>query len=113
MSRISLSSGLSRDTFLDPNLDQEDPTISFIALLDVIRRHRSLHDAHIVRVDSYKKNGLARHHFIVLQLEREGRRQIWLRIDRRRDEKRSLVHFTVNGGTPPANDRVAPVSFCV
>lgn len=107
LSRISLRGVFSTDSFLSPYPNQVDPTISLRILLDVIKRHRSLQDARIVRVDSYRNSGPAQHRFIVLQLEREERQQIWLRIDRRRDKTRSLLNFAINAGTSPANDRVS------
>lgn len=106
-SRISFRSVFSTDSFLVQYPEPVDPTISLHSLLDVIKRHRSLQDARIVRVDSYRNSGPAQHRFIVLQLEREGRQQIWLRIDRRRDKGQSLLLFAINGGTSPANDRVS------
>lgn len=107
VSRISILSIFSRDTFLSSNSDRVDQTISLRTLLDVIKRHRSLQEARIIQVDSYRNYGPAHHRFIVLQLEREGREQIWLRIDRRRDKRRSVLNFTIDAGTSPANDRVS------
>lgn len=107
MSRLSLVTKVSKDTFLNRDPALADPTIPLHILLDVIKRHRSLQEARIVQADSYRNSGPAQHRFIVLQLERDGRDQIWLRIDRRRDRKRSLLNFAINGGTTPANDRVS------
>lgn len=107
MSRISLVSGFSTDTFLNRNAAQIDHTIPLRSLLATIKRHRSLQDARIIRVDSYRNNGPARHRFIILQLEREGRQQLWLRVDRRRDRRQSVLIFVLNAGTSLANDRVS------
>lgn len=107
MSRVSLLSGVSKDTFLNRGTTQTDPTIPLRTLLDTIKRHRSLQDALIVRIDSYRNSGPARHRFLILQLEREGRQQIWLRIDRRRDKSQGLLNFALNAGTSLANDRVS------
>lgn len=105
-SRILLRS-VSTDSFLQHHPDQIDPTIPLHSLLDVIKRHPSLQDARIVQADSYRRAKLPRHRFIILQLEREGRDQIWLRIDRRRDKTRGFANFALNAGTSPANDRVS------
>lgn len=107
MSTTSLTSGFSSDTFLNHDPNQPDPTISLRTVLDVIKRHRSLQEARIIRVDSYQNSAIPYHRFIILQLEREGREQIWLRIDRRRDKTWSLLNFALNAGTSPANDRVS------
>lgn len=107
MSRLSLATKVSKDTFLNRDPALVDPTIPLHILLDVIKRHRSLQEARIVQADSYRSSGPAQHRFIVLQLEREAREQIWLRIDRQRDMKRSLLNFALNVGTTPANDRVS------
>lgn len=107
LSRVSLISAITTDTFLNRDTTREDPTIPLRTLLDIIKRHRSLQDARIVQVDSYRRPKLPRHRFTVMQLEREGRDQIWLRIDRRRDKRRSFLNFAINAGTSPANDRVS------
>lgn len=110
MSTTSFASGFSNDTFLSHDPNQSDPTISLHTVLDVIKRHRSLQEARIIRVDSYQNSVIPYHRFIILQLEREGREQIWLRIDRRRDKTWSLLNFALNAGKSPANDRVSRCS---
>lgn len=114
MSRVSLASVASTDTFLSRDPNQLDPTISLSSLLDVIARHRSLQDARIVRADSYQKfTGRVVHRFIILELERDERQKIWLRIDRRRDESTSLLSFITNRATAPSDDRVSgSTNFC-
>lgn len=107
-SRISLASGFSTDTFLSRDLNQLDPTIPLSSLLDVISRHRSLQHARIVQADSYHKfNGRVVHRFIVLELERDDRQTIWLRIDRRRDESLGLLSFVANRAKAQSDDRVS------
>lgn len=97
----------STDSFLHQDPYQVDPTISLRTLLDVIKRHRSLQDARIVQIDSYRNSGSAQHRFIILQLEREGRQQIWLRVDQQRDKRQSLLIFAIRAGKSSANDRVS------
>lgn len=108
MLRVSLVSVASTDTFLSRDPNQLDPTISLSSLLEVIARHRSLQDARIIRADSYQKfNGRVVHRFIILELERDERQTIWLRIDRRRDESKGILDFVANGATAPSDDRVS------
>lgn len=112
MSRVSLASVASTDTFLSRDPNQLDPTISLSLLLDVIARHRSLQDARIIRADSYQKfNGRVVHRFIILELERDERQKIWLRIDRRRDESTGLLSFVANRATAPSDDRVSVSAY--
>lgn len=106
--QTSIRTTASSDTFLTRRSDNDDPTISLLDLLDVINRHRSLQSASIVRANVYKKfNGRVQHRFIILELEREGRQKIYLRIDRQRDESRGLLDFVARGGKASANDRVS------
>lgn len=106
-SRISLATVASTDTFLNHSAD---PRIPLRELLDVISRHRSLQHAQIVRADAYQGfNGQVIHRFIILELERDGRQKIWLRIDRGR-EKGSVRKFLAEGATSLAADRVSFVS---
>lgn len=108
LSYVSLSSVASRDTFLSPKPNQRDPTISLSSLLDVISRHRSLQNARIVQADSYQQfNGRVVHRFIILELERDERQKIWLRIDRRRDESTGLLRFVANRARAASDDRVS------
>lgn len=107
LSTTSDASDTSNDADLDRLAAKLDPTISLRALLQVIEAHRSLQDARIIQVDSYQNAKIPFHRFIILQLEREGRKQIWLRIDRRRDKTKTIGNFAWKAGTSPANDRVS------
>lgn len=99
------SSQISIDTFLMPGVEH---TISLHDLFDVINRHRSLQHARILQADSYQKsNGRVTHRFIVLELERDGRERIWLRVDRRRDQNEGMLNFLARGAISPANDQVS------
>lgn len=105
ISRTSIRTVASVDTFLS---NKSEPTVTLRALLDVINRHPSLQRARIVRADSYQKfTGRVTHRFIILELQREGRQTIWLRIDRERASDRSVLNFVANKGTSLANDRVS------
>lgn len=105
---------VSTDTFLRQDPNDLDPTIPLTSLLDVLSRHRSLQEARIVQADSYQQfNGRVVHRFIILELEREGRQKIWLRIDRLRNESTGLFSFVANGARAPSDDRVSVhMTFC-
>lgn len=95
----------TEDTFLVPDVHHAIPLHD---LFHVINRHRSLQHARILQADSYKQwNGRVTHRFIVLELERDGREKIWLRIDRGRDPNGGFLHFFTHAGTAIANDEVS------
>lgn len=105
---------MSTDTFLDKDPDsgfelpRRERGRSLVELLEVIRRHRSLQDARIVCAEAYKQwNGRVMHRFIILELEREGREQIWLRIERGREKGQSLLNFLARRATARADDQVS------
>lgn len=102
-SRVSADTFLTRDPYLDP-------TITLLKLLDTIGRHRSLQYARIVEASSYQPiNRGVKHRFIILELEREERQRIWLRIDRRIQKTGPLSAVRSVGGGPKslADDRVS------
>lgn len=105
---------MSRDTFIDKDPDsgfglpRRERGRSLVELLEVIRRHRSLQDARIVCAEAYKLfNGRVVHRFIILELERDGRQQIWLRIERGREEGQSVLNFLARRATARADDQVS------
>lgn len=99
----------STDTFLS---NGPKHTLKFNALCDVIHRHRSLQHARIISAEGYKTtNGVVVHRYLVLELERDGRQPIWLRIDRRIAENENPIRFLVTGGRSSANDEVCFPSF--
>ena len=105
LSLTSLGSSLSTDTFLTRGLNH---TLNLTELCDVINRHRSLQNASIVSAEGYCRSiGRTRivHRFIVLELERDGRQRIWLRIDRQRGRENPIM-FIARIATSPANDQV-------
>lgn len=50
---------------------------------------------------------MVHHRFIILRLERDDNKVIWLRIDRRRDKSQGMLGFIAAGATSPANDEVS------
>lgn len=111
LSRISLATVASTDTFLDHSVD---PRIPLRGLLEVIERHRSLQHARIIRADAYQGfTGQVVHRFIILELERDGRQPIWLRIDRGREKGQSVRRFLAEGATAVAADQVSFLSLSI
>lgn len=69
--------------------------------------HKSLQKAEIVSAECYSvQSGAVTHRFIVLELRREGRKDVFLRLDRRRGENVSVLRFIAVAGVTKANDRV-------
>ena len=69
----------------------------------MIREHRSLQKAEILSTETYcKMNGAVPHRFLLLELRREGRKDLWLRLDRRRDRSVPFMRFAA------ANFKTAP-----
>lgn len=81
--------------------------LSLADVCDYIDGHSSLRAAEITATECYAvKAGAVMHRFIVLEVHREGRKGVWLRLDRRRGEKVSIFRFLAASGTTQANDRV-------
>ena len=58
--------------------------LSVSQLCDVIKQHRSLRRAEILSTECYTEyTGRVVHRFLLLELHREGRKDIWPRLDRR------------------------------
>ena len=75
-------------------------------LCDVIKQHRSLKRAEILSTQCYTEfNGRVFHRFLILELHREGRKDIWLRLDRR--PGRSTWQLLRAVGKAPAKDTVS------
>ncbi|KAF8309238.1 hypothetical protein DL93DRAFT_2231111 [Clavulina sp. PMI_390] len=80
--------------------------LSLEDLCEYIRLHRTLQVASIVKSECYfEVAGPVLHRFLILELRREGRKVIWLRLDRRRGEKISLIKFLSASGVTKANDQ--------
>ena len=75
-------------------------------ICDLIRTRRSLHRAEVVSTECYcRRRGAIFHRFLILELRRAGRKDLWLRIDRRRDRYHPKLQFLTTLSTP-ANDLV-------
>lgn len=88
-------------------------------LCRMISTNPSLQDAKIIGSECYTKNigpsfaGVV-HRFLVLQLLREGRKPIWVRMDRTRQKMGTTVNFVRAAATTRANDTVrgSPLHIC-
>ncbi|KAF8308163.1 hypothetical protein DL93DRAFT_2159211 [Clavulina sp. PMI_390] len=79
---------------------------SLADLCKYIDIHRSLQIAAIITSECYfEAAGPVLHRFLLLELRREGRKIIWLRLDRRRGENVSLIKFLSTSGVTKANDQ--------
>ena len=79
--------------------------LSVSQLCDVVKQHRSLRRAEILSTECYTEStGRVVHRFLVLELHREGRQDIWLRLDRRPGS--SVPRLLLKAGTVPAKDTV-------
>jgi hypothetical protein len=77
-------------------------------LCDVVKQHRSLMQAEILSTECYTESsrGVV-HRFLILELRREGRKDIWLRLDRRPGS--SISQLVLNAGTVRAKDTVRTI----
>jgi hypothetical protein len=76
-------------------------------LCDLIAVRSSLSRAEIVSAECYvQRIGLFSHRFLVLHLQREGRKDIYLRIDRRAARDVSLTELVWASGQTHAQDEV-------
>lgn len=80
------------------------------SLADVCRYiddHKSLQTAEVISTECYsEKKGAATQRFLILELRRPGRKDIWLRLDRRKGENAPLFRFLALSGVTKTNDRV-------
>lgn len=77
-------------------------------LCRMISAHSALQSARIVFTECYSRSigfGIV-HRFLILGLEREGRKRIWLRLDRRPSKTIRTWQFILAGGSTGANDTV-------
>ena len=71
-------------------------------------KHKSLQKALIVSTECYaEKTAVVTHRFIIMELQREGRKDIWLRLDRLRQRNISTLNFLAASGTSLSNDTVS------
>lgn len=83
-------------------------------MCDLVTKHKSLQRARIVSAECYaEKLGVVMHRFVILELKREGRKDIYLRLDRRRERNISTLNFLAASGTSLSNDTVRNQSTCL
>lgn len=77
-------------------------------LIQLINGHTALLRATITSTECYSNSILigATHEFLILELERAGKKTIWLRLDRRRDTSITMPQLFLSRGSTPANDTV-------
>ncbi|KAF8299629.1 WD40 repeat-like protein [Clavulina sp. PMI_390] len=105
-STLSTMSFSSIKTFFQKDAVIKMPLINVCNFIDF---GNALENARIVSVDGYAEpvaGGLVQHRFLVLRLQRPNRKDIWMRVDRRRDHGVSAIRFALAGGTTEANDEV-------
>ena len=109
MSQVSLAS-VSSTTTTSSTLTAVPSygTIDF-SLADVcsyIDAHRSLQTAEIISCECYSERaGIVMHRFLLMQLWRRGKKDIWLRLDRRMAKNTSLRRFLAAAGTTSTLDK--------
>ena len=75
------------------------------AYIDV---HPSLQQAEIVATECYVEAARAvKHRFLIVELRRRGRKDVFLRLDRRREEGVPIAKFVLWSGKTKANDVVS------
>ena len=99
---MSVGSAISAVSVLQPG---EVSRLTLDELCQTIDDHNSLQKARILSTYSYVQINarMAPHRCIVMHLERDGRKPIWLRLDRR---PTSRVDLIAKFGTTRANDQV-------
>lgn len=101
-SRLSL---LSTTTFLP---SQGGYGGSLDDLTQLISKHTALYYATIECTECYAESiGLGiSHRFLLMKLARQGKKSIWVRLDRRRSRVTSTMRFVRLGGLTEAHDTV-------
>ena len=108
-STSSIASRLLRRTATRESIDLDGQLRAFTLeqLCDFIAKHPSLESARIVICCSYRQRSAfysVTHRFLVLQISRPGRDDVWLRLDRGRSAEVGLAEFASNLGVTSAND---------
>ena len=68
----------------------------------LIREHRSLQSAEILTTEIYSTfSGAVRHRFLLIELRRLGKKDLWLRLDRRRDRSIPVLLFAATSSVTP------------
>ena len=82
--------------------------LSISELCELIQQHGSLQRATITMTEGYREHsGGVVHRFLLLGLEREDKKQIWLRLDRRLGKAVSTLFFLLKSSVTRANDTVS------
>lgn len=78
-------------------------------LCSLIGSYTVLQNAKIVSAECYCQSIVLRvvHRFLILELEREGKKNIWIRLDRKRARIDGTLKFLRDRGTTRANDTVS------
>lgn len=106
ISRISLVSFASYRTFLPI---EGCYSVFLPHLCDMIDMYPTLQDAEVISSECYTtpiRLGIV-HRFLLLELQREGLKPIWMRLDRTRNKFTSSTRFIFNGARTRANDIVS------
>ena len=74
---------------------------------DVLRHSRKALDAYISSVELYTDTVGVPHRYLILQVPRNGKRTLYIRLDRRRDHKQSVPQFFLNSSGSVASDGVS------
>jgi hypothetical protein len=77
--------------------------LTIVELQTMIEEHRSLQVGEIMSSEGYFQHAIT-HRFLILQLRRDGRKPIWLRLERRAG--RSAFNLLLSGGVAPTQDTV-------
>lgn len=91
-------------------------SLSLAQLCEFIDTHRSLQRARIMSTSCYSERPLlVTHRFLVLKIERNSKKSIWVRFDRRPSRSSGLRGLVLGGGRTPANDTVssAAIGWCL
>lgn len=109
MSTVSVDSVASRFFRKSASRDERDKvTLSLAWFCNLIARHDTLSAARILSVECYSERtsiGIL-HRFLIFHVRRPQRPDVWLRVDRRREGKSSLLKTAMAGGRTAANDTV-------
>lgn len=78
-------------------------------LCSLIGSYSALQNARIISAECHTESIALKivHRFLILELMREGKKNIWIRLDRRRAKILGTLRFLRNHATTPANDTVS------
>ena len=85
-------------------------SLTIVELQTMIEEHSSLQFGEIIATEGYFQSAIT-HRFIILQLRRDGRKAIWLRLERRAG--RSAFNLLLSGGVAPTQDTVGILISCL